>query len=83
MTHLTKQNCFQFHAVYLELAECEWWGMEFYHSLQPIVVRPGMLYVYVSKVLCKNCNERLAIVLISTHTHAMKVRRVKTILIQF
>ena len=36
-----------------------------------------MLYFYVLKVLRKNCNETRTIVLIRTHTRAMKVRRVK------
>ena len=48
MTHLTKQNCFQFHIV----LKYEWWKIL---SQSPIAGRSGMLYFYVSKVLCKNC----------------------------
>ena len=51
MTYLTKQNYFQFHTVYFEAAEFEWWRM----LSQSPVGGSGMLYFYyISKVLCKN-----------------------------
>ena len=50
MTYLTEQNCFQFHTVYFEAAEFEWWRM----LSQSPVGGSGMLYFYyISKVLCK------------------------------